>query len=53
MAKVIIMLKSEYIVWKVETIEQIKRDHPEWNNKQVQLFFSAVKAEFKKRGYFK
>jgi hypothetical protein len=43
------MSKSEYIVWKCETIEQIQEKHPDWNHEQVQKYFSAVKAILQKK----
>lgn len=46
------MRESEYIIWECETIDQIKEQHPEWNDKQVQKYFNAVKAMLKKRGFF-
>ena len=46
------MSKSEYIIWKCETIEQIHEEHPDWNSEQVQKYFSAVKAILEKKGFF-
>lgn len=46
------MSKSEYIVWKCETIEQIREEHPDWINEQVQKYFSAVKVVLERKGYF-
>lgn len=46
------MSKSEYIIWKCETIEQIQEEHPDWNSEQVQKYFSAVKAILEKKGFF-
>ncbi len=47
-----LMTKSEYIIWKCETLEQIKEEHPEWTEGQVQRHFSAVKAILENRGFF-
>ena len=46
------MTKSEYIVWKCETLEQIKEEHPGWTEEQVQKYFSAVKAILENKGFF-
>lgn len=46
------MTRSEYIIWKCETIEQIKEEHPEWNHEQVVKYFSAVKAILERKGFF-
>lgn len=43
------MTKSEYIIWKCETIEQIESEHPEWNTNQVNNFFSALEALLEQR----
>lgn len=45
------MSEAEYIIWKCETIEQIKEEHPEWNEMQIQHYFSAVEENLKKRGF--
>lgn len=46
------MLKSEYIIWKTETMEQIRKDHPDWTEEQVQKFFKKVESSLRKRGFF-
>lgn len=46
------MLKSEYIIWKAETREQIEKDHPDWTKDQVQEFLEKVEAGLRKRGFF-
>lgn len=46
------MSKSEYIIWKCETEEQIRGQHPNWNNEQVKKYLSAVKAILEKDGFF-
>lgn len=47
------MSKSEYIIWKCETIEQIREEHPEWNEEQVLKYFSAVETKLKRSGLLK
>ncbi len=46
------MSKSEFIIWSCETKEQIREQHPNWNDKQVRKYFSAVKAIFEREGLF-
>lgn len=46
------MLKSEYIIWKCETIDQIQSEHPNWTEEQVNKYFEAVKAILEKQGFF-
>lgn len=46
------MLKSEYIIWRAETREQIEKDHPDWTKDQVQEFLEKVEASLRKRGFF-
>lgn len=44
------MTKSEYIVWRVETIEEIKESHPEWKARQVQDYFERVQKILERKG---
>ena len=46
------MRKSEYIIWRAETREQIEKDHPDWTKDQVQEFLEKVEASLRKRGFF-
>lgn len=41
------MTLSEYIVWKCDTLSDIKEQHPQWNDEQVMAFFRAVEASLK------
>jgi len=36
------MTQSEYIIWKVETIEQIRTEHPKWQHEDVMEYFYKV-----------
>ena len=36
------MTQSEYIIWKVETIEQIREEHPTWKHEDVMRYFYKV-----------
>ena len=38
------MTKAEYISWKCVTIEQIKREHPKWNEEQVNKYCSELES---------
>lgn len=44
------MSESEYIIWKSDTLEAIQLEHPNWNHKQVTLYFSAIKAKLESSG---
>lgn len=44
------MQKSEYIIWRAETREQIKEEHPDWNNSQVTKYLNAVEDILIKKG---
>ena len=44
------MSKAEYIIWRAESKEQIEREHPEWNNKQVTAYLDAVEAILERKG---
>lgn len=46
------MSRAEYIIWKCETLEQIREEHPTWNEEQVSKYFSAVKCILDKKGFF-
>ena len=46
------MRESEYIIWKCETLCQIRKEHPDWTENQIQLYFSAVKAKLEEKGFF-
>lgn len=41
------MLKqSEYIIWIVETREEIIKHHPDWSKTQVNKFLDELKPKF-------
>lgn len=44
------MTDSEFIIWKCDTIEQIKEEHPHWTVEQVSKYFSAIKAILENKG---
>ena len=44
------MSKSEYIIWRAETKEQIKEEHPAWNDEQVIKYLNAVEAILETKG---
>lgn len=46
------MRESEYIIWKSETLDQIREEHPDWTEDQVQEFLEKVEAKLRKRGFF-
>ena len=46
------MSKSEYIVWKCETLEQIRNEHPTWTPKQIETYFRKVESILKAKGFF-
>lgn len=46
------LTQSEYIVWKCETIGQIKEKHPAWSESMVKAYFNKIEEELKKRNFF-
>lgn len=38
------MRKSEYIIWKAETREQIEKNHPDWTKDRVQEFLEKLET---------
>ena len=41
--------KSEYIIWKVETMEQIKNKFPDYNEDTINDYFEKAKAVVKRK----
>ncbi len=39
------MSKSEYIIWKCETREQIRSEHPLWESNRVEQYLNAVEKK--------
>lgn len=46
------MRKSEYDIWKSKTLDQIREEHPDLEEEQVQEFLEKVEAGLRKRGFF-
>ncbi len=46
------MSESEYIVWKCETIMDIRKKYPEWSDEQVRRYFMKVKERLEETGFF-
>ena len=46
------MSRSEYIIWKCETLDQIREEHPTWNDNQVYRYFEVVEEKLRKKGFF-
>jgi hypothetical protein len=46
------MRESDYAIWKHETLDQIKKEHPYWTEEQVQEFFEKIESKLRKRGFF-
>ena len=46
------MRKSEYDIWKSKTLDQIREEHPDLEEEQVQEFLEKVEAKLRKRGFF-
>lgn len=46
------MLVSEYIIWKCETRDQIKREHPDWTEEQIEAHLLAAEDVLKEKGFF-
>ena len=45
------MLEAEKIIWRVETREHIKKDHPDWSEVMIEKFLKlAEEIVFKKWG---
>ena len=40
------------IIWRVESEEKAKKEHPDWNKKQVNAFIDAIEALLDKEGFF-
>lgn len=36
------MSRAEYIIWKCDTLDDIKEQHPEWNEQQINAYFRAI-----------
>ena len=36
--------KSEYIIWKVETLEQLENEFPDYDENTINDYFEAIKA---------
>lgn len=51
--EVLSLSEAEYIVWKCETLEQVREKHPKWNDEQVRKYYSAVNAILERKGFFK
>lgn len=46
------MKESEYIIWKCETLDQIKNEHPDWDEETIKKYFSKVEKILERRGFF-
>lgn len=44
------MSRSEYIIWRAESREQIEKEHPAWTRKQVTAYLNAVEAKLEQMG---
>lgn len=42
-----LMSKSEYIIWRVESRMQIEEDHPEWSKSQVAEYLDEIEQQLK------
>lgn len=45
------MSRSEYIVWRVETENQIQEEHPTWKKEQVKKYADKVEKKLRNMGY--
>ena len=45
------MSRAEYIIWRAESREQIKTEHPNWNDEQVTKYLNAVEDILRDKGY--
>lgn len=43
------LTKSEYIIWKVETLEQIENEFPTYDEETINNYFEAVKGIIKRK----
>ena len=43
-------LDSEYIIWKVETREELKEEHPDWTKEQVEARVVGLSTRLFKMG---
>lgn len=41
------MKKSEYIIWRCETREEVKKKHPDWKQWQIEQFLNGLEAIYK------
>ena len=41
--------KSEYIIWKVETLEQLENQYPDYDESTINDYFEAIKARIKRK----
>ncbi len=46
------MSRTEYIIWRAETREQIENEHPDWNAEQVQKYLNVVESILENKGFF-
>lgn len=49
-AAYVIKLKSEYLKWKSDTIQDIKKENPKWNENTVISYFHQYEEQLKKDG---
>lgn len=42
-----LMSKSEYIIWRVESRMQIEEDHPEWSKSQIAKYLDEIEQQLK------
>lgn len=45
------MSRSEYIIWRVETEEQIQKQHPDWKEWQVKSYADGVEKKLREKGF--
>lgn len=41
------LTKSEYIIWKVETLEQLETEFPDYDNETINNYFNAIQSRLK------
>ena len=44
------MTRSEYIIWRAESREQVEKEHPAWNRMQVTKYLNAIEAILEQKG---
>jgi len=44
------MSRAEYIIWRVETKEQVKEEHPQWTTQMVNKYVDDIEAILKQKG---